>query len=284
MYWCYRIIYMTSGHILNVFCTCKVVVTVISMYICAAGFYVMRIFSSNYFRAQRRSLSNWEKSIGVFPGFVCSVGVTKVYKPYDKSAVIYVLLYVIKIVVALFSCGSRLWCKQKYMGCKPVCERLQLVLWAYKQNGSIYFGGSDREQPRIGKHGGRSQLRNWTTCGDLRCSGLWTGSVRTWYNRFWSWCAGLGSQHSPRAWLLTSKCLGLSASVFWLRKPVPRAVLTAKPSTPWSKHKTSHSAIGVTTLLFPRFGSSVICWLITVSAIEKSLLSSISSSVVLLSL
>ena len=63
------------------------------------GFYVMRIFSSNYFRAQRRSVSNWEKSIGVFPGLVTSVGVTNVYKPYDKNAVIYVLLYIIKIVV-----------------------------------------------------------------------------------------------------------------------------------------------------------------------------------------
>ena len=59
----------------------------------------MRIFSSNYFRAQRRSVSNWEKSIGVFPGLVTSVGVTKVYKPYDKNAVIYVLLYIIKIVI-----------------------------------------------------------------------------------------------------------------------------------------------------------------------------------------
>ena len=123
------------------------------------------------------------------------------------------------------------------MGCKPVCERRQLVLWAYKQNESIYFGGSDWEQPRIGKHGGRSQRWDWTTCGDLRRSGLWTGSVRTWYNRFWSWCAGLGCQHSPRAWLLTSKHLGLSVSVFCLQKPVPRAVLTAKPSTPWSKPK-----------------------------------------------
>ena len=86
-----------------------------------------------------------------------------------------------------------------------------------------FISGSVREEASIGKRGGRSQLWNCKNRGYLQRYGLWTESARTWYHKilimvYWAW---------PR--------------VFWLQKPVARAVLTAKPSAPWLKPKANHS-------------------------------------------